>query len=256
MLLLHEATIAVHGCAAASITRTSYDGLTFSSSQLKGLQALMQATPDGQQTTNDRRLMMNALQVRQNQTARVLIFGCGRDSSFWAHTMNPRGKTVFLEDNVTWAKAQDADLDVHVVKYSTAPMAAWEERLASPAGKRTLAKKDEPLLEIQGVPSGLFDEWWDVILVDAPAGFNGRMPGRMAPIFQTSRIIERQRTDRPCKPVDVFVHDFNRPIERVWSLMFLTPHMRILNYAELSQSKQRRTTGSPNATFLAWFHTP
>ena len=148
---------------------------------------------------------------------------------------------------------------MHVVKYATAPLSQWASQLARPAelgGARALKMKDARALEIDGVPAGLLEQWWDIVLIDAPAGFNGRMPGRMAPIYQASRILARQRAVDPCKPVDVFVHDFSRHVEREWSLMSLAPHARLLNYADLVTQDHMRTTHFPNATFLAWFRSP
>ena len=61
------------------------------------LDALIQLMPSGQQTRTDRELVMSALAAR-GRHANLLVFGCGRDSAFWAHTMNRYGTTVFLED--------------------------------------------------------------------------------------------------------------------------------------------------------------
>ena len=112
-----------------------------------------------------------------------------------------------------------------------------------------------PKLNIEGVPPGLFESRWDVILIDAPLGAFAGSPGRMAPIFQVANILKGQRRQWPCAPVDVFVHDFNRWVEREWSLMFLTPHARMINYEGLSHSNQIMTTNSSH-TYMAWFHTP
>ena len=229
----------------------------FDTREMAELDALIQLMPSGQQTRTDRELVMRALAAR-GRHANLLVFGCGRDSAFWAHTMNRYGTTVFLEDVTQWAHLW-TNLTVHVVKYATAPLSKWSSRLARPAdlgGARALKMEDVRDLAISGVPGGLFEQWWDIVLVDAPAGFNGRMPGRMAPIYQASRILARQREEDPCKPVDVFVHDFSRPVEREWSLMFLTPHARLLNYADLVTQDHMRTTHFQNATFLAWFRSP
>lgn len=243
-------------CPAAASTE-HYLSQTFDAHESAELDALINLMPSGQQTFADRRLVMNALAAR-GRNARLLVFGCGRDSKFWAHVMNRYGTTVFLEDMKGWADPGKS-LTVHIVSYGTAPSAQWLSRLVQPAnlgGATKLTQRDERDLMISGLPTGLLEQWWDVVLIDAPAGFNGRMPGRMSPIFQTSRILARQRATRPCVPVDVFVHDFNRPIEREWALMHLTPHARMLNYASLATTGHARTTQFPNATFLGWFHMP
>jgi glucuronoxylan 4-O-methyltransferase len=54
---------------------------------------------------------------------------------------------------------------------------------------------------------------WDVILVDAPAGYTDSKPGRMKSIFLAKRLA--------ASPGDVFVHDCEREVERVYCDRFL-----------------------------------
>lgn len=197
---------------------------------------------------------MSAL-AKRHHNAKLLVFGIGRDSFFWAKTMNRHGETVFLEDNTKWA-SQAKNLNVHLVRYATAPNARWQQNIQQYKNSQILKKENQKFLEIEGVPPDLFKRWWDIILIDGPAGYNGRMPGRMAPIFQVARILARQRTEKPCAAVDIFVHDFNRQIEREWSLLFLTPQARFINYNNIQMIKHSRTTNHPNDTFLGWFHMP
>ena len=90
----------------------------------------------------------------------MLIFGTGRDSRFWAHHAN-HGRTVFLEDNEKWARI-DTSLEVHLVKYHSQPMKDWRQ-LAFPFFNTTA-------LTIDG-PADLWDECWDVMLIDGPKGY-------------------------------------------------------------------------------------
>uniref|UniRef100_A0A6T0BQT0 Uncharacterized protein n=1 Tax=Chrysotila carterae TaxID=13221 RepID=A0A6T0BQT0_CHRCT len=110
-----------------------------------------------------------------------------------------------------------------------------------------------------GAPAGLFEQWWDVILVDAPMGFvPTEHPGRLAPIYMSASMLARQRARRPCAAVDVFVHDFDRRAEREWGLTFLTPHSRLVNAADglaLQRAKQGGGTVD-GAKYMAWFHSP
>jgi len=235
--------------------------------QHHALKKLMAKVPDGQQTLQDRSLLVQALNVYQQP--RLLVFGCGLDSEFWAHTANAQGTTVFLEDNPLWC-GMSANITSHNVKYKTAANSKWRgilnqgpERASalSLSGSRYAREFD-----ILGVPEGLFEQWWDIILIDAPAGAHSSDPGRLAPIYQTSLILERQGKQRPCARVDVFVHDFERWTEREGSMLLLTPHTRLMNYGGLAQPEKRGwwpftrdrsgTGGNPGATFLAWFHRP
>ena len=95
----------------------------------------------------------------------------------------------------------------------------------------------------------LFEQWWDLILIDAPVGVLPYHPGRLAPIYQSAQIIARQRKQRPCAPVDVFVHDFNRWTEREAGLRFLLPHARLIN------DDVREALHASSRT-MAWFHAP
>lgn len=212
---------------------------------------------------------MRALALRKHR-ARLLVFGCGRDSGFWARVMNRHGTTVFLEDNPQWARF-DRNLTAHVVRYRTAPMHAWRQRLQQSDRSLSLPARFRDALEMDGVPAGLFEQWWDVVLVDAPNGGQDAPyyswvpdrimepyahPGRLAPIYQAARLLARQRAQRPCARVDVFVHDFNRWTEKEASLLFLAPHARLANYEGIVQDGRPDTKGSPNGTYMAWFHAP
>ena len=62
-------------------------------------------------------------------------------------------------------------------------------------------------------------------------------PGRMAPIYHASKFIRRRRGG-PC-PVDVFVHDSQRVVEREWGIMYLAPYAHFMNYKKLVVSEYR-----------------
>lgn len=63
-------------------------------------------------------------------------------------------------------------------------------------------------------------------------------PGRMAPIYHASNFI-RGRRGGPCHPIDVFVHDSQRVVEREWGIMFLAPYAHFMNYKKLVVSEYR-----------------
>ena len=72
---------------------------------------------------------------------------------------------------------------------------------------------DTPALLESDIPDKLSAEKWDIILVDAPAGYAEETPGRMKSIYMASQLIKSGG--------DVFVHDCNREVEDVYSLHFL-----------------------------------
>lgn len=71
---------------------------------------------------------------------------------------------------------------------------------------RELLNRPEQL--IMALPEVVRSHQWDVILVDAPAGWNESTPGRMQSIFMARELAA------PC--ADVFIHDCDREVERVY----------------------------------------
>lgn len=206
----------------------------------------------GQQTINDRSMVIAALS-QHNYTAKMLIFGTGRDSRFWAHHAN-HGRTVFLEDNQKWTRI-DTSLEVHLVKYHSQPMKDWRQ-LAFPFFNTTA-------LTIDG-PADLWDECWDVMLIDGPKGYLNTHPGRMASIYQAGQQVSKQARSG-CGPIDVFVHDFDRQVEREWAFLCLATDMRFLNYHDFLASQQSpinvrqsasHATSGVDGVYMAHFRWP
>ncbi len=63
------------------------------------------------------------------------------------------------------------------------------------------------------LPGNIENVSWDIIIVDAPGGWNDQLPGRMKSIYAASRLVSDIG--------DVFVHDCNRTIEDVYTRTFL-----------------------------------
>ena len=63
------------------------------------------------------------------------------------------------------------------------------------------------------MPQEVEKENWDIILVDAPAGWGDQTPGRMKSIFIASQLAANY--------TDVFVHDCDRIVEKTYSHTFL-----------------------------------
>jgi len=142
--------------------------------------------------------------VRRRKCCAFLVFGLGNDSRFW-RKLNRKGTTVFLEDDEQWLRnssARDPKLRALQVAYGT-QRSQWRELLEA----RDLL--DMPL------PVEVESRSWDVILVDAPAGWREDQPGRMQSIFLASRLVSEGG--------DVFVHDCDRTVERTYCDRYLRP---------------------------------
>jgi uncharacterized protein (TIGR01627 family) len=140
--------------------------------------------------------------IHKKRPCKLLVFGLGRDSLLWAR-VNRAGTTVFLEDEDTWLDEvlrEYPGLKAFKVDYLTR-RGEWKELLDSPG---RLAMR---------LPDDVEHQTWDVVLVDAPAGFNDSNPGRMKSIALSVRLAS--------SAADVFVHDCDRPVERAYCDHFL-----------------------------------
>lgn len=140
--------------------------------------------------------------IRQRRDGSLLVFGCGHDSLFW-EKVNHHGHTAFIEDDPEWAERARARLQraqVHLVRYET-QRRFWRELL-----------DDEDRLVME-LPGDVLDRHWDVIIVDAPAGFDDTTPGRMKSIYAASRLAR--------SGTSVFVHDCERQVEDAFASKYL-----------------------------------
>lgn len=140
--------------------------------------------------------------VKINAPCRFLVFGLGNDSLLWS-SLNKGGQTIFLEDNEYWFKKitqRFKNIKVFLVNYDT-KRRDWRKLL-----------EDTSLLKMS-LPNEIEEKKWDIILVDAPAGFKDQHPGRMKSIFLSSKLIKDSG--------DIFVHDCNREVEDAYCNEFL-----------------------------------
>ncbi|NEO52709.1 MAG: hypothetical protein F6K54_06225 [Okeania sp. SIO3B5] len=136
-----------------------------------------------------------------------LIFGVGKDSHIWMN-VNKQGKTVFVEDNpewFKWAKETYLGMKAYLVNYGT-KRKDWLNLLTQYSqGKECLSMV---------LPDEIVETKWDVIFVDAPAGYSEEMPGRMKSIYIAAKLAFEARS------TDVFVHDCHRQVENIYSSYF------------------------------------
>lgn len=166
-------------------------------------------TPEIQLGVRQVEAIAGAIYTRQ-PNCKLLIFGCGNDSPLW-FSINKKGRTVFLETSSKWknttlAKAPNLEIQLYDLP-----------------NDMTVASclKSDILPDIQPPPI-LFEETWDVILIDGPPGHNPDIdPGRAMAIKWVSQI----RT----KKTHVFLDDMNRPLERAYGEKYLDITCQISN---------------------------
>lgn len=155
-----------------------------------------------------------------------LIFGLGRDSLMWA-SLNPRGTTLFLEEDPQWVQTvlKDAPtLTADTVKYRTQLSEADEllshyQQEPDCSGKKSFLRGNEKCrLALNMLSDKVYDTEWDMIMVDAPRGYFPQAPGRMAAIYSAA-VMARNR--KKSGVTHVFVHDVNRKVEKRYAEMFL-----------------------------------
>jgi glucuronoxylan 4-O-methyltransferase len=140
--------------------------------------------------------------IKRKAPCKLLVFGLGNDSLLWA-SINRGGVTVFLEDDKDWFQRitkRSKDIKAFLINYDT-KRKDWKMFL-----------EDTSLLNMT-LPNDLGKEEWEVIFVDAPAGWNDENPGRMKSIFLSSKLVKNTG--------DIFVHDCNREVEDIYCNKFL-----------------------------------
>ncbi|KAK7290510.1 hypothetical protein RIF29_04983 [Crotalaria pallida] len=163
-----------------------------------------------------------------------LVFGIGHDSLMW-DSFNPRGTTIFLEEDPKWTLAAIQRFPVlraHTIRYSTHVSEA-KELLSSykkdcwggaTADSHNLKGNKRCPLALSELPDEVYDRDWDVIMIDAPKGYFAAAPGRMAVIYSAA-VMARGR--KRSGVTHVFLHDVDRKIEQEYAKEFLCIKYRV-----------------------------
>ncbi len=141
--------------------------------------------------------------IKQFPKCKLLIWGLGFDSKLWC-SVNKNGTTIFIEDSPYWAKkiSKEIACKVVLVKYNSKLRNAMK------------LLKNPKALHLK-MPKKILNTKFDVIVVDAPNGYNNDAPGRMKSIFMSSKLIHKNS--------HVFVDDYKRKVESTFANTFLKP---------------------------------
>ncbi|OIV97478.1 hypothetical protein TanjilG_11002 [Lupinus angustifolius] len=155
-----------------------------------------------------------------------LVFGLGHDSLMWA-SFNPRGTTLFLEEDPKWVQTvlKDApNLRAHAVRYRTqlrdadALLSSYRSEPACSPSRAYLRDNGACKLALDNLPEEVYETEWDLIMIDAPKGYFAEAPGRMAAVYSAA-VMARGR--KGSGVTHVFLHDVNRKVEKVYAEEFL-----------------------------------
>ncbi|EFH63639.1 hypothetical protein ARALYDRAFT_316133 [Arabidopsis lyrata subsp. lyrata] len=164
--------------------------------------------------------------LEKKSPCNFLVFGLGRDSLMWA-ALNHGGRTIFLEEDELWIHKiaeKFPSLESYHVRYNTkvrdatALMAATRDREECRRVSTDL-RVSACELALKGLPEVVYETEWDLIMVDAPTGFDDETPGRMTAIYTVGMIARRRKDDG--ETTAVFVHDVDRKVEDEFSMEFL-----------------------------------
>lgn len=184
--------------------------------------ATSKVTP--QQNIDEIRLSYDVL--RSLSPCTFLVFGLGHDSLMWA-SFNPRGTTLFLEEDPKWVQTvlKDAPgLRANTVNYRTKLSDADDllshyrtEPDCSPT-KSFIRGNSKCKLALNMLQDEVYDKEWDIIMIDAPRGYFPEAPGRMSAIYSAA-VMARNRKSPGV--THVYLHDVDRKVEKMYAEAFL-----------------------------------
>lgn len=156
-----------------------------------------------------------------------LVFGLTAESLLW-NAFNHYGRTVFIDENRYYAayiEEKYPEIEAYDVQYTT-KIKELNELITSV--KQQTHNECRPVqnllfsdcrIGLNDLPNQLYELDWDVILVDGPRWYWPDGPGSISAIF-TAGVLARSKKGGNHK-THVFVHHYNREVERVSSEEFL-----------------------------------
>ncbi|XP_060187474.1 glucuronoxylan 4-O-methyltransferase 3-like [Lycium barbarum] len=161
--------------------------------------------------------------LEKKSPCNLLVFGLGFDSLMW-RSFNHNGRTVFIEENQHWIDKITKEVPSLEAYHQT-----YDTRLDQASELLSIGKREDSCkfvgdprnskcpLALTNLPKEVYENEWDLIMIDAPTGAGYDLPGRMKVIY-TAGLLARNRENGE---TDVFVHDCKRYAEDKFSRNFL-----------------------------------